>query len=420
MARRVIRAGLAFLGGAALLAGAPAAWAADEAGTPAELTALEDALLGGKPIIDLRYRYENVDDDAFAEEADANTVRARLGYETGAFYGFSALFELEAVRHIGAEDFNDTINGKPLPVVADPDSEDVNQLFLAYTGIPDTRVAAGRQRVVWHNMRFIGDAGWRQNQQTYDGVTLVNKSLPDTTVSYFYMLQANRVFGEDSPVGTFDTDNHSFYLQYDRFAEFVPVAYGHFFDIQDLGNSLSSRTLGARVSGKIALEDSGVAFPYAAEYAWQADNADNRADFSENYFLIEPAVSYAGLTGTFGFEVLSGNGTSAFQTPFASVHAFQGWADKFVVTPPAGVEDLYGSIKYVLSNAGVLDGLTLLAVYHDFNAENVSTDYGSEIDLLASKTWYEHFTTLVKYANYNADRFATDTQKLWVELDIKY
>lgn len=409
----------------ALLAGvaasAPEAWAGDGSEEmPAGLVSFEEALLGGRPLIDVRYRYEHVDQDGIAEDADANTVRARLGYETGEFEGFTGLFEFEVVKHIGPEDFNNSINGKTTrPLVADPDSTDVNQLYLAYTGITDTRLAAGRQRVVWHNQRFIGDVGWRQNQQTFDGVALTNTSLPDTTVSYLYVKQVNRIFGEDSSAGTFNTNDHSFYVEYGRYQEFVPTAYGHFFDIDDSNNTLSSRTFGARLSGKPALE-SGVSFPYAAEYAWQADYADNPADFSLSYYLIEPGISYAGVTGTFGFEVLSGDGTDAFQTPFATLHAFQGWADKFLTTPANGIEDMYGSLKYVVSGMGLIDGLTLVGVYHNFDAEDTGAHYGDEVDFLISKTWYKHFTTAVKYANYNADEFATDTEKVWAQLEIKY
>jgi uncharacterized membrane protein affecting hemolysin expression len=36
-----------------------------------------------KPIIDTRVRYEGVDQELIAKEAEALTVRARLGFETG-------------------------------------------------------------------------------------------------------------------------------------------------------------------------------------------------------------------------------------------------------------------------------------------------------------------------------------------------
>lgn len=400
-------------------AGARPAGAAEEE-KPKPPATLEEALVGGKPLVDLRYRYEHVDQGGTAEDAAANTVRARLGYQTGEFEGISALFELETVKHLGAEDFNDTINGKTrFPVVADPNSTDVNQLYLAYTGVPNTRAVGGRQRVVWHNLRFIGDVGFRQNQQTYDGISLTNTTLPNTTLSYLYVAQANRVFGEDSSVGTFNTDDHSFYGDYKFSDALTATGYGHFFDIDDSGNTLSSRTLGTRFAGKPAL-DMGLSFPYAAEYAWQTDYADNPADFSLSYFLVEPGVSYDGASGTFGYEVLGGNGTSAVQTPFATLHAFQGWADQFLTTPANGIRDLYGSLKYALAGVGLLDGLAFQGVYHDFDADHTNAHYGDEFDFLIGKTWYTYFTTSVIYANYGADQFATDTEKVWVQLDITY
>ena len=38
-------------------------------------------------------------------------------------------------------------------------------------------------------------------------------------------------------------------------------------------------------------------------------------------------------------EFASDRSRSAFRTPLATPHKFQGWTDKFLGTPPAGVED---------------------------------------------------------------------------------
>jgi hypothetical protein len=54
-------------------------------------------------------------------------------------------------------------------------------------------------------------------------------------------------------------------------------------------------------------------------------------------------------------------------------------------------------------------------VYHSFKSERLSIDYGSEVDLqLQAKLG--RWNGLLKYAEYNADRFATDTTKYWLEL----
>ncbi|MCY1547804.1 hypothetical protein D9M68_838820 [compost metagenome] len=120
-----------------------------------------------------------------------------------------------------------------------------------------------------------------------------------------------------------------------------------------------------------------------------------------------------------GYEVLGGAegpGNRAFQTPLATKHAFQGWADLFLMTPADGIEDAYfGAIL-------PLFGGSLQAWYHDFRAEQGSSRYGKEIDLS-----YAHpvpdvkgLVGLVKYASYDADDFAVDTDKLWLQLQYSY
>jgi hypothetical protein len=53
------------------------------------------AARASKPLVDLRLRYENVQQDGIPEEADAVTLRARPGFETGKAWNTSLLIETE-------------------------------------------------------------------------------------------------------------------------------------------------------------------------------------------------------------------------------------------------------------------------------------------------------------------------------------
>ncbi|HLD66362.1 MAG TPA: hypothetical protein VJA19_09970, partial [Pseudomonas sp.] len=62
------------------------------------------------------------------------------------------------------------------------------------------------------------------------------------------------------------------------------------------------------------------------------------------------------------------------------------------------------------------------AWYHDFRAEQDNSQYGEEIDLS-----YAHpipgvkgLVGLVKVARYDADDFAVDTDKLWLQAQYSY
>jgi len=115
------------------------------------------------------------------------------------------------------------------------------------------------------------------------------------------------------------------------------------------------------------------------------------------------------LTFKVGYEVLGGSEADGqFKTPLATLHKFNGWADRFLNTPTDGLEDLFLSLN------GKVGPLAWTAVYHDFSAESSGTAYGDEVDIqiLYTAPWKQEFG--LKGAFYNADEFSTDVRKLWV------
>ncbi len=378
-----------------------------------------EALTGGKVNIDIRYRYETVDQDGIARDAKAHTVRSRLGYETGDFHGFVVGLEFQNTTGIGSERYNDTINGKTqFPVVADPDNTEANQYYVANSSLPETTVKVGRQRIILDNHRFVGTVGFRQNEQTFDSARLDTGIIPDVTATYIYVYLVNRIFGEDSRVGDFETNSHLINLSYTGLSFGKLTGYGYLLDF-DEASTLSSKTFGARFAGKRPLNDDWKLL-YTAEAAWQSDHANNPNSDSFGYYLIEPGVAYDTVSAKAGYEVLSGNGTRAFQTPTATLHAFQGWADKFLSTPGSGIEDLYIRLDYTAKGFDWFDGTKFTGVYHWFDAEEGSADLGRELDLQVSRKLYDYFTVALKYARYDADTFATDTEKIWFIVGFKY
>ena len=377
-----------------------------------------DALLNGKPIVDIRLRYEHVDQAGLPNNANALTLRSRLGYETAAFHDIKLLFELENITAIGAEDFNDTVNGNTaFPVVADPEATELNRAQITYTGFENTTLTGGRQRILLDNQRFFGNVGWRQNEQTFDAFRIDNASLENLDASYIYIGQAQRIFGDDSAFGEFTGDTHALNATYSGLPFGDLTGYVYLIDINEIAR-FSSANVGFRLSGSQPLND--VTLTYAAEYAHQRDYEDNPADFNLNYYAFQGGAAYQSWSAAVGVEVLGGNGTSAFQTPYATLHAFQGFADVFLVTPPDGIQDIYASIGYVRKNVGPIDKLAFKAIYHDFNAEEIDLDYGREIDLILSATFFEHLTLLAKYANYDANGFSVDTERFWLQAQVSF
>ncbi len=381
-----------------------------------EAESLQKLVTDGKINVDVRYRYEFVDEDGKPKDAHANTVRSRVGFDTGRLYGFGVGFDIEYIESIGRERFNSTVNRKvDRPVVADPEDVEINQAFLINQGlIPDTTLKLGRQRIIWDNHRFLGNVGFRQNEQTFDSLRVINASLPDTELEYVFIDKVNRIFGDVSDAGNFDTSSHHLRAAYKGFDFGTIIAYAHLLDFDRRAQfGLSTQTYGLRFTGNYPLSDD-LALLYTGEYAYQADFEDSPRDFDVNYWLGEGGINYRGVTVKAAVEALEGDNTDAFQTPLSTLHLFQGWADQFLVTPADGVIDVYVSVGTKLWDT------SLYAVFHDLDAYSGPRHHGQEVDLQIFRKVVENLGLRLIYANYWADDFKTDVQKLWFSVEFKY
>lgn len=396
-----------------LAAGAGVLGAAEDSFTES----LAKAVRGGTVGVDLRYRFEGVDQDGISKDAAASTLRSRLTASTAALYGFTVLGEVDNISVVGQDDYNSTENGKTqYPVVADPKGTEVNQVYLKYA-VDDANGIYGRQRINYSNQRFVGGVGWRQNEQTFDGFRGNWQLLDNLNIDYSYAYRVHRVFGPDD--GTFPAelsgDNNFLYVDWKvaeghnigAFGYLIEVDSQHSYPAAKTVNN-SSETAGLEYVGKVS------ALNLRAAYARQSDAGDSELDYDADYYLLEVGTKISSVGLKAGYEVLAAGDGTGFATPLATLHAFQGWADKFLSTPGDGVEDMYFGVD------GALGPVTLAAIYHDFQAEDSSEDFGSEIDLSATWPINQHFTTQLKYAGFSADgdRY-TDTDKVWLTLQLK-
>lgn len=368
------------------------------------------AITGGKVSADVRYRYEYVTQDNALKDAGASTVRSRLGYTTDTYHGVGAMLEFENISLVGEERYNSGSNGKTqYAAVIDPKGTEVNQAFISFDKLPATSIKFGRQRIALDNQRFIGNVAWRQNEQTFDALSLVNKSLAKTTLTYAHLSNVNRITGTDA-----DMSSDLLHGNYSGWAAGSLSAYAYLLDYRAPA-SQSTATYGVRFSGGTSV---GEAFKvlYTAEYANQGDYADNPADYTLDYYLAEIGGSARGITAKLGYEVLEGNGTQSVQTPLATLHAFNGWADQFLVTPAAGLDDGYVSV------GGAWMTVELLAVYHTYSANRGGADYGSEWNLQATKKINKWYTLSAKYASYSAGDITSkvDTDKIWLTAHLAF
>lgn len=396
-----------------------------------------------KPIIEARLRYETVEQAGPLpliedRQADAVTIRLRAGGELSSG-PFAFLAEAEGTLAI-QEDYNSGVNGKTLyPIVADPQNVEANRVQLQYRTKP-LIVTLGRQRINLDDQRFVGSVAWRQNEQTFDALRVEYMGIKNLKVDLTYAISARTIWGVDG--GKFGSVNRPTQIDGDNI--FANVSYktklgtltgfAYLVDEDEPVAALlrnSSQTYGARFAGALPLAKK-VKLSYLASYARQSDYAKNPVDYSADYALAELGLDVAAFKLTAGYELLGSDedatgiaGGFAFQTPFATLHKFNGWADKFLTTPATGIQDYYAGIGYTVPKLGKMGPLVASFTYHHFSSDRLSIHYGNEYNAQVTLKIDKHLSALVKYADYERKGIASytgdaDTRKFWAQIDYAF
>ena len=366
-----------------------------------------------KASIDLRLRYETVDQSNSKKNADALTLRTLVNFKTATYNNFSGFVEFEDSRAVGIDDYNDTIGNNPdYSVIADPETTELDQAYIQYK-VNGSGAKVGRQVITFDNQRFIGHVGWRQDKQTFDAAKIFFSNKEIGNFQYAYVNKRNRIFGEEKDIDSQDhLINYSFKTDSGTFS-----AYGYLFEVDDhTDNGID--TYGLRYKGSRKAGQNKWAYTF--EYAMQ-DSTANGTDYEATYWLAELGYTFNGITVKGGYESLgSDNGEYGFSTPLATLHAFNGWSDQFLTTPDEGLNDVYVHVS------GKAWQGNWTVVYHDFSADEASStvdDLGTELNISYGRKLTKNITGGIKFAFYDAGDSGAgkvDTDKLWVWAQAKF
>ena len=449
-----------------------------------------DSVKQGKPLTSFRLRYEEVQQDGLQpprivgkqvnptqlkdlKDAEGVTLRSLIGWQSAPFHNFSIAGQLINVSKFN-DDFNDSTNGtlinslsnQPNKVqyakIVDPDYTDINQLFVDWTGIKNTRLRLGRQQINLDNVRFIGDIGFRQVMQVYDGGTVLNKSIPDTEIYVGHIERVKQITTKLRSDGALEIAN----IKYRISPTESLVGYGYLSSFEDLGFGRSwfgnagvagtatektagkaqgkngfnnnaadqgNKIFGARLDGVRKIDDDWKVL-YTAEYAKQTDYHGGDSRIDAHYYKLGGGAAYGNFTLRADQELLSSNnGKYAFQTPFGTNHLFQGWVDKFLTTPLEGLEDSFITANYKYND------FLFFADYHVFKSDKkfntvgggTGDQYGTEWNAAVTYNVNKNVMTKLEYGHYSEDdHYALlrtpgnavadnrgrirDTEKLWL------
>ena len=419
-----------------------------QAASADELDSLGAALGGGKTNFATQARYESVESPNHARgQAKAMTLGTRLGYETGAYHDFAANVQVQGVWSNKQFDDNQANgnNNTGLNKVNDPGGVGVNSAHLIYRGIADTTLRQGRQIIRYDDDRWVGNVDWRQNWQSFDASSITNKSIADTTIQAAYVTNVNRPSGDGAAqsnsngISSGNAHMKSTLVNINNkslsFADIV--AYSYRLDYTNPAQAAASTgapntfgstdTTGLKLA-KGGIDVAGYKFGWVAEMANQKNFKLNTTSYNARYTNINANVTVGSL-GNFkiGQEVLGSDNSRSVQTPLSTLFAFNGWADKFLVTPTTGLKDSY--VKYRNNAYGIVFG----GDWHDFKSDVGGSKYGRELDLIAEKQIDKMFAVGARAARFKADSNGTtsttittggvaftDTNKMWVYGSFKF
>ena len=375
---------------------------------------LTEALTGGQMNADIRYRYENVDESTNPDKANASTLRSRLAYKTGDYQGLRLFVEFQNVMQIDGDHYDDgNGRGGTYPTVADPEGSEVNQAYVSYERMENLTVRVGNQRIQLDNDRHIGNVGWRQNEQTYEGALVSYRPMEALTVNYARLWNVNTVTGANIDA----TDSNVLNVNY--WMEDIGSVSGYLYQIDTNGAGIASfQTMGLRFDGRIPLNEQ-LQVLATAEYATQSEYMSSGRD-DAGYMALEAGAVYNGFFGKLGYESmeeadLTAVNPTGFITPLATNHAFNGWADQ-VSGGLNGLTDTWAALGH---NS---ERIQAMLVYHTFGANaSGAQDPGSELDLQVSYEVGDTYTVAAKYAAFTDDTLAAnDVTKMWLMGTMKF
>lgn len=366
------------------------------------------------PTLDIRARYEFADVDGL-DPSHAFTTRERVGVKTSAWNGFSALVEGEFTQDLVDDYHSGTADTKPSDAknstIADPQNNELNQALIQYSGF-DSTVKVGRQRIIYDNAAFIGNVGWRQNEQTYDAISLLNTSIPDLTLNYAFIDQVNRIFGEEAS-GTFQNAPGEIHLLNASYAGISGLTLGSYIysmEFDDAGTTgWNNETYGISAKGSLA------GLNLHGELAFQ-DEAGPLNDGEGLYAHFNATKALGSQTLTVGIEHLD----AGVQTPLATVHAFNGYADatdaRRISGDHGGLTDTYAS-----HTLPIFWGMKWTNAAHVFGDNSISSDLGFGVDSVLAKKFDDHLTAITKLGYFDtSDALYKSTTRVSMELNYSF
>ncbi len=370
--------------------------------------------------MELRPRYNHIEESNYDLATDGFTARVRLGWVTAPYHGFRATVEGINTSHPGYAHFNDDpslIASSPYPLLPDPKYTGVNQAYLDYAGEEGLRARVGRQVVRLENQRWVSDNDFRQIPQVFDGVALGYDGFENTRISASYFDRVRTTSGVTNKLRLTLLDaawnphpDHSLSLYAVLHDQAQNGAFTGFADN-------SYRVTGVKAEGTAWRFAGGIEVPYLAEYAQQHSYANGDSRIDAPYWRAGAGFSTRQWTVRADHEVKGSNhGAYGVQMPLTDFYQYNGWTLNFFVTPPQGLRDDW------LTGRWAIGPVTLYGETHRFHSDFGSLDFGREQDLGITWEILPGLSARLQHARYDhgSGLADADIRKTWLTVTYLY
>jgi hypothetical protein len=376
---------------------------------------LEDAIAAGRFALELRPRYNRIEETDKAEVTRGGTARAVAGWRSAPFEGFRAA--LEAIHtDTFAKDFNDNpALASDYPLLPDPRYTGLNQAYIDYAS-DALAVRAGRQVVRLDNGRWLSDNDFRQIPQLFEGFSARYAMPAGTELAGAYFDRQRTTSGDLRSLKL--TLLHA---AWNPVPGHAMAAYAIFHDQAQNGAFTgfadnSYKVAGARAEGAFAVRP-WLQLPYTLEAAEQRPYANGDERIRASYWRAGAGAGSSAWTLRYDEERKGSNGGQyGLQMPLTDFYAFNGWTLHFFNTPRQGLRDRWLTGRY-----GVGD-FTFYAEGHRFRSDVGNVDFGREVDMSVTYAWGEHLVARLQHARYDPGSGTPDPaiRKIWLTVSLAF
>lgn len=363
--------------------------------------------------IDLSFRVRNEQVERRDQTAHANTVKFRIRSKTSISQNWRFEIELDHVETLSKAHHSDGVVANGKLVIPDPEGTEINQLFLNIN-YESLQARLGRQKIAFSEQRFVGSVDFRQNDQTFDAISLKTSLMTSSQLDYAFITNVNRIFGDNASPYLAPED-----IRFEDLAGIRPAGLrgdhrvnGNLvnFSIKEWDH-LEVNSYYYRIVNKTSPNFSNQTHGIRAEYLKKIGKTHLLANIElalqqqENspvddwltYSMFEIGARYKSFQLSVRQERLNEKDGTAFITPLATLHKFNGWTDQFLHTPAEGLLDHRVRLQWKKRP------ITIDFRYHQYSTSKNAAPIGSEINVDFIYSLHRKHEIRVRYADFNAE-----------------